>query len=273
MAGSGNSTLVIPIWSWRHVLHSAGKLIIWFCPILIMVTFWEFAARAHLINESVFPTFTAVSVAGYDLFQGGQIFLHLITSFYRAISGLAIGSIVGIALGMLMAYSRIVRDIVDPFVTLTFSLPKAAFIPIAFLWLGVGNASIILVVFLSTLVPMIISAYDGARSVNKQLIWSAQTMGASHLRMLTSIVFPASLPYIFNGVRIGLAFSVVVVISAEMVAAYIGIGKFILLFGEGGNYNYMFAIVFVVIVVSFLLDQCFLLLSRRGLRWLDDNDV
>lgn len=238
-----------------------------------MAAFWEFVTRAGLVNESVLPTFTAVIAAWYDLFQSGQVLLHLITSLYRALAGLAIGSTVGIALGILMARSRIVRDMIDPFVTLTFPLPKTAFIPIALLWLGVGDASSILVVFLSTLVPMIISAYDGARAVHKQLIWSAQAMGASRLRVFTSVVIPASLPYIINGFRIGLAFSMVVVISAEMVAAHIGIGKFILLFGESGNYNYMFATIFIVVGVVFLIDRCFFLFSNRLLRWVDRNDV
>ena len=266
---NGSSVTISLLW---HMLRWIGRTVLWVCPILIVVAFWEFITQAGLVNQSVLPTFTAITDAWYDLFLDGEILPHLIISLYRAFAGLAIGSAVGITLGILMGRSRIIRDLADPFITLTFPLPKTAFIPIVLLWLGVGNNSIILVVFLSTMVPLTISAFHGTQAIHKEFIWSAQAMGASRFRILTSIVFPASLTYIANGFRISLAFSMVVVISAEMVASYNGIGKFILVFSESGNYNYMFASIFTVVVIAFFIDQWFLILSRYLLRWVERNE-
>lgn len=268
----GNAALALLSWLRPAVRHS-GKRIMWVCPVLVVAALWEIIARSGAIDESVLPAVTTIAVACYDLVESGEVLLHLVTSIYRALAGLALGSVVGITLGILMASSRLVRDLIDPLITLTFPLPKAAFIPITLLWLGVGNASSILMVFLSTLVPMIISARDGAHAVHMQLIWSAQAMGASRLRVLASVIVPAALPYIANGLRIALAFSMVVVVSTEMVAAHIGIGKFVLLFGEGGNYDYMFAAVLIVVGVAFLLDRCFLLIVRRLLQWTEGSVI
>ncbi len=267
-----DSDSVTPVWLWP-VLRSSGTWILRICPIVVVAVLWEFFPRAGLVRESVLPTFTSVTVALYELIQSGEIFPQLITSLYRALAGLAFGSILGIAIGILMARSLFIRDLVDPFVTLTFPLPKTAFIPIAILWLGVGDASIIFVVFLSTMVPMIISTYHAARSVHKQFVWAAQALGAPRLRVFTSIVIPASLTYILNGFRISLALSIVVVISSEMVAAGIGIGKFISLFGESGNYNYMFATILAIMCLAFLIDRLFMMFSHWLLRWVDRNEV
>lgn len=255
---------------WR-AFRAAAKLVLWLCPVLIVAACWEIITETGLMNERLLPPLSAVLAAWYDLLRSGQILPHLVVSLYRAIAGLAFGSAVGITIGILMARSRLVRSLIDPFVTLTFTLPKTAFIPIALLWLGIGDASSILVVFLGTLVPMTISTYHGARAVHNHLIWSARAMGSSRWRVLASVVFPASLPYIVNGLRIGLAFSIVVVISAEMVATDRGIGKFISLFGESGNYNYMFATILTIVSVTFAIDQAFVRFNRHLLRWADSN--
>lgn len=256
---------------WRTLLV-IGRIILWVCPILLLIAFWEFITQANIVNKSVLPTFSAITAAWYDLFQEGLILPHLVISLYRSMVGLIIGSLAGVSLGILMGRSQIIREIAEPLVTLTFTLPKTAFIPIVLLWLGVGNTSIIFVVFLSTLVPLTISAFHGTRAIPKEFVWSARSMGASNARILTSIVLPATLVYIVNGFRISLAFAMVVVISSEMVASYNGIGQFILVFSESGNYNYMFAGIFTVTVVAFFIDRCFLMLSRYLLRWVDGTE-
>src|SRR5690606_15095311 len=102
-------------------------------------------------------------------------------------------------------------------------------------------------------------------------IWSAKSFGASNQRVLWSVIFPRSLPQILNGLRIAQAFSIVVVISAEMVASYVGIGRYIFLFGEAGNYDYMFAAIVTIILAAFLLDQLLLFIRNRLLIWTDDS--
>jgi ABC-type nitrate/sulfonate/bicarbonate transport system permease component len=253
----------------RQVFQGGAQWFMRFSPILIVAGCWEFLSRMGLVNRAILPSFTQVLAAWLDLFQDKELPVHIVTSLYRALVGLLIGSILGVALGVLMARSNIVRNLMDPLVALTFALPKTAFIPIALLWLGVGDVSTIFVVVLGTLMPMLVNAYAGTRAIPQEFIWSAQGMGASRLHILRSVILPASLVYLTNALRIGLAFSVVIAVSAEMVAANIGIGKFIFLFGESGNYDYMFAAILTLVAIAFLLDRGFVRLARYLLRWAD----
>lgn len=259
-------TLTILTVAWR-ILSFVRKRAIHSIPLLIVTALWELIARTRMMGVSALPPFTVVVAASFDLFLSGEVFLHLFISLYRALLGLAIGSTIGLILGIAMARSSLIYDMADPLITLTYPLPKTAFIPIAILWLGVGNASVIMVVTISTLMPMVISAYQGTQSVPPQFLWLGQSMGASRLRMFSSILLPATMVYLANGLRIGLGFAIVVVISTEMFAAHIGIGKFIFLYGESGNYDYMFATISIIICAAFLLDRIFLLCRQWLLPW------
>jgi NitT/TauT family transport system permease protein len=250
------------------VLRRVASLLLNFAgPLAIAAVVWELVSRAGIVDEAIFPPFSAVIVSTAELLTQGGVYVDLGASLYRALAGLTLGALSGTLLGIVMARSRPLRKVVYPLVALTYTLPKTALIPITLLWLGVGDTSTILVVYLSTFVPLVISAYHGAESVPAQYFWSAESMGTSRLRVLTTVVVPASLPYILNGLRIALAFSFVVVISAEMIAAFSGIGKLIFVYGESGNYTFMFAAILIVVAVAFLLDRVLAALSRRLLIW------
>jgi NitT/TauT family transport system permease protein len=236
-------------------------------PLAILAALWQALSWLGVLSSKIVPSFIAVVAAGVDLLAEGQIFRHLIVTIYRAEAGLLLGIILGVALGLAMARLHVIYRLSYPFVALTYTLPKTALIPIVFLWFGVGDSTSIFVVFLGAFVPMVITTYHGAESTPEIYVWSAQSMGMSSRRVLWTIVFPASLPQILNGVRIAQAFSIVIAISAEMVASYVGIGRFIYLYGEAGSYSYMFAAIFVVIFSSFLLDQLFIVLKNHLLRW------
>lgn len=236
-------------------------------PLGILATLWQALSWLGVLSSKIVPSFIAVVEAGVDLLASGEIFRHLIVTIYRAEAGLLLGVVLGVALGLAMARLRLVYRLSYPLVALTYTLPKTALIPIVFLWLGVGDASSIFVVFIGAFVPIVITTYHGAESTPEIYVWSAQSMGMSSRRVLWTIVFPSSLPHVLNGVRIAQAFSIVIAISAEMVASYVGVGRFIYVFGEAGSYNYMFAAIFIVIVSAFALDQLFIALKNRLLRW------
>lgn len=240
-------------------------------PLAILAALWQALSWLGVLNAKIVPSFVSVVAAGVDLLAGGEIYRHLIVTIYRAEAGLLLGVVLGIALGLAMARLRLVYRLSYPLVALTYTLPKTALIPIVFLWLGVGDASSIFVVLIGTFVPIVITTYHGAESAPEIYVWSAQSMGMSNRRVLWTIVFPAALPQVLNGVRIAQAFSIVIAISAEMVASYVGVGRFIYVYGEAGNYNYMFAAISVVILSAFLLDQLFVVLKNHLLRWTESE--
>lgn len=247
------------------------KLMKYFSPIAIILLIWQLLSTIGVLNPRTVPSPFQIWSAFLDLIFDGVIFRHLISTVIRAETGLILSAIFGIALGLLMARVKVIHELAYPLVALTYTLPKTALIPIVFLWLGVGDASNIFVAFIGAIVPIVISTFHGAEKVETQLVWSAKSFGVSNQRILWSVIFPRALPQILNGLRIAQAFSIVVVISAEMVASYVGIGRYIFLFGEAGNYDYMFAAIATIILAAFLLDQLLLLIRNRLLVWTDDT--
>src|SRR6201999_3533323 len=140
-----------------------------------------------------------------------------LASLYRGSIGLALAIVVGAALGILMAWWRPVNALLGPVVELFYPLPKSALIPVTALWLGVGDASKILLIFLGCMLPVTIGAFNGARGSEQTLVWSARSLGASRLRTLWDVVIPSALPELLNGVRTALALSWVLLVASELI--------------------------------------------------------
>jgi ABC-type nitrate/sulfonate/bicarbonate transport system permease component len=148
-----------------------------------------------------------------------------------------------------------------------YPMPKSALIPVTVLWLGFGNGSKILLIFLGCMLPVTIGAFNGARSSEQVLVWSARSMGANRLRMLWDVVVPSALPELLNGIRTALALSFILLVSSELIAAQQGLGYLIGFLGASGSYDAMFAVVLTVALLGFMADRIYLLMARRMLRW------
>ena len=170
-------------------------------------------------------------------------------------------------LGVFMALSRSANILISPLVELFYPLPKSALIPITVIWLGFGDASKILLIFLGCMLPVTIGAYNGARSTEQFLLWSASSMGAGHMRMMRDVVFPSALPELLNGIRTALALSFILLVTSELIASRKGFGYLIGLYGSGGIYDAMFATVLIVAFLGFFADRGFQMVTQRAMSW------
>ncbi len=202
-----------------------------------------------------------------DLLTGREIRDNLFVTLWRAGLGLALGSIAGVWLGLMMARSPVFRAYAAPIVGGTYSLPKSALIPLFILWFGIGTATTVCAVFLACLLPMVVNTAQGVSSTPRVLVWGAEAFGTQPRAMLWRVYLPHALPDIFAGLRVALGFSFVLAISSEMIASTNGIGKLIFMYGENGAYDYMFAAIACVVVVAFLADRLLLMLTEKSLRW------
>jgi ABC-type nitrate/sulfonate/bicarbonate transport system permease component len=148
-----------------------------------------------------------------------------------------------------------------------YPMPKSALIPITVLWLGFGDGSKILLIFLGCMLPVTLGAFNGARSSDQALVWSARSMGASRARVLWDVVLPSAMPEILTGIRTALALSFVLLVSSELIVARSGLGYLIGFLGEGGVYDAMFAVVLTVAFLGFFADRLYQLLVERLLQW------
>jgi NitT/TauT family transport system permease protein len=240
-------------------------------PIAALLAAWELAARTGVVSQQVLPSFSSVCAAAVDLVASGTIFHPLLVSLYRALGGLALSIVGGVALGFGMATRKPVENFFDPLVGLLYPLPKTALVPLTMVWLGITDRAAILVVFLAGLLPMVVNTYHGVKSVERVLIWSARSLGTPEGALFRRVVVPASMPYIWNGIRIALPISFIVVISVELVASKAGIGNLINGYGGLGVYDYMFATILLFVVVAFAADRCTVRLGRGILRWHEEG--
>jgi NitT/TauT family transport system permease protein len=237
-----------------------------FTPLLIIAALWEAVTRAGLISEFALPPLSGVIVAFVDL-AGEDLFDHTARSLYRGGTALAAAVVVGVASGILMAWYKPVRIVVNPLMRCLYPMPKSALIPLTIMWIGLGDVSKMTLIFLGCLLPIVLSAYNAARGVEDVLLWSARGMGAKEREVLWEVVIPASTPEILNGIRTALAFAFILMVSAELIISNNGIGYLIDLLGENGEYAGMFAGVITVTVVGFAADRAYVAFTRRVMAW------
>ncbi len=236
-------------------------------PLLLLAIAWEVAARSGLASGLALPPLTDVAAAWARLLRDGDLWSNGAASLARLAAGLGLAVAVGAPLGVLMAWSRPLRSVVKPLVELGYPVPKSALIPVTALWLGFGDASKILLIFLGCMLPIVTGAFNGARSAETMLLWSARGLGASRAAALWDVVVPSALPELLGGIRAALAISFVLLVSSELIAARNGLGHLIGFLGEGGVYDAMFAAVLTVASLGFLADRAWLRLARRIAPW------
>jgi NitT/TauT family transport system permease protein len=243
------------------------RVLVRYAPLLVVAAAWELAVRTGLVSRLALPPLAAVLGAWVDLVGSGELVLNGVASVYRAALGLAAAIVVGGALGLAMATSRISRILANPLVQIFYPMPKSALIPLMLIWFGFGDLSKIVLIFLGCLLPVIVSTYNGARGVEERLIWSARSLGAGAREIVWDVRLPAALPEILNGIRTALAFAFILMVSSELIIARDGLGYMIGTLGDGGAYPFMFAVILTVVALGFLADRAYGALGRRLLRW------
>ncbi|HYM72430.1 MAG TPA: ABC transporter permease [Stellaceae bacterium] len=238
-----------------------------YMPLVLLALAWEAVTRAGLVPASALPPLDQVGAAWYDLARDGDLWHNAVSSISRGAAGLALAIGLGSAIGMLMAWYKPVQIVTNPIVQFFYPMPKSALIPVMVLWLGFGDASKVAVIFFGCMLPVTLSAYNGARGTDQVLIWSARSMGASRARVLWEVVLPSALPELLSGIRTALALAFVLLVSSELIVARAGLGYMIGWLGDGGAYDAMFAVVLTVALLGFVADRAYLMLMRHILAW------
>ncbi len=238
-----------------------------YLPLLLLAAGWELVSRLGLVSTLALPPLSEVVLAWVEMLRSGELVDNGAASLWRAGAGLVLAIVVGAALGIAMAWWRPVNAALGPLVEMFYPMPKSALIPVTVLWLGFGDGSKILLIFLGCMLPVTIGAFNGARGSDQALVWSARSMGASRLRMLWDVVVPSALPEMLNGIRTALALAFILLVSAELIVAREGLGYLIGFLGANGTYDAMFAVVLTVAFLGFAADRAYQALMQRLLLW------
>ena len=191
------------------------------------------------------------------------------SSVRRMAVGFALALCFAIPVGLMMGRSRSVAAFFNPLFMIVYPVPKAALMPIIMLWLGIGEASKTLVIFLGVSLPVVYHTYQGSKAVGEKLIWSGMAMGMSPTRRLFRIVLPAAMPEIMVGCRTGLVLALITMVTSEMLSRQAGIGNVLFNSLDLAQYAQTYATIVIVAVLGFALDFLFEKLRGIVVGWAD----
>lgn len=235
--------------------------------LLLLGLLWEAAGRGAWVHKLLLPPLSAVLATFYDIVVSGEVLRHLGVSLWRAAAGYALAAGFGIAIGIAMGYWRRVYEACEITIELLRAVPPPAVIPLAMVFLGIGDALKVFIIFFACLFPILVNTIDGVRSVDPVLIRTAGTFGLSPFRTVWKVILPVAGPYIMTGLRIATAIALILTVISEMIGATSGIGYFILGSQRTLHITQMYAGILVLALTGYAINRAFLLVDGRLMGW------
>jgi NitT/TauT family transport system permease protein len=245
----------------RPVLSKAAPLL----AVAGLLGIWQIAAL--ILNTDSFPSaLDGIRAIPAILSDRGDL-INILASLRRMAIGLSLAVTLAIPLGLMMGRSRAVASFFNPLLMVIYPVPKAALMPVIMLWLGVGDVSKTLVIFLGVSLPIIYHSFQGAKAVEEKMLWSGAAMGMSAAQRMLRIVLPSALPEILTGCRTGLVLALITMVTSEMIARQSGAGNILFNALDMAQYDTVFAMIIIIGAMGIILDAAFERLRASLVRW------
>jgi ABC-type nitrate/sulfonate/bicarbonate transport system permease component len=235
-------------------------------PIILLIV-WEAVVRLGLVDARLVAPPSLVAVELWTITRNGELAAALGVSLMRAGAGFLLAAVVGVAIGALMARSRVAEIAFDPLIELFRPVSPLALFPLFILWFGIGEASKILIIAFACSFPIVLNTYAGVRAIDATFVRASRSLGASPWEVMRTVILPASLPSIFTGLRVSWGIALIVIIAAEMIGAVKGIGYTVLYAQQTFRIPLVFASIAVIGALGFLTDLGFRRLRQYLLPW------
>jgi NitT/TauT family transport system permease protein len=240
---------------------------------ILLVLIWDRAVA--MTGTRLIPSPYQVAVMMYDFSFGGvyddafsgTILIHVWKSIQRVYGGFFLAALIGIPLGMMIGRIKVLRQLLDPTISLLRPIPVTAWLPLSMIFFGLGPNAAIFLVFLGAFYPILLNTMFGVRSIDPRLFEAASMLGCSGTRMFRQIVLPASLPAIFNGLRIAHGFAWILIVVGEMTGVPTGLGSVVM---DGRTLSRTDLVITGMIVIGacgFITDRIIVAISNRLLSW------
>jgi NitT/TauT family transport system permease protein len=238
------------------VLLIAGLIAMW----------WIWVIQSKSV---IFPTPGQVVLGTLELVKDGTLFGHISSSLMRVGAGFLLAVGIAIPLGLWMGRVAGAYITLNPVFQILRPISPIAWIPLAILWFGVGNASPIFLIFIASVFPLIVQTAAGVHTIETRYLRAAENFGVSRRKLFRQVIIPAVLPDLIVGMRISLGVAWLVVVAAEMIALRSGLGYLIMDSRNAGNrYDLVIAGMIIIGVIGLLLDGLMRLLEGlKSVRW------
>lgn len=232
-----------------------------FVGILGLLLLWELVAQLGFVSPLFLPAPSVIITTGWEMLTNGEIISNLSASLYRILMGYALGSVFGILVGLILGFFRTADAIGTPIVYSIYPIPKIALLPLFILWLGIGELSKVTIIALGVFFPVVINTFSGVKNVDPLLVKAAVTFGSSRFNVIRKVILPGALPMIFAGLKLAAGTSLLLLVSAEMIAAQEGLGSMVLHYGN--------LMIISKLMVGVLILSILGLTFNKVLKWLE----
>jgi NitT/TauT family transport system permease protein/taurine transport system permease protein len=240
---------------------------------LVLVALWTISTSfTSFISSGRFPSPPQVWEAGRQIavegYADAMLWQHALHSLRLVAMGFAVAVTVGAPLGILMGASRRFEAFINPVFSLIRPIPPLAWIPLAILWLGLGDGAKIMVIFFAAFVPSVINSHAGVRAIEPQLLEASQVLGTRGFRHIREVLVPGAMPMIFTGLRLSLQASWTTLVAAELVGALAGLGR-VLNLAQQDIYPAMILVAMAAVaMLGWATTRCLDMLESRAMPWL-----
>lgn len=207
-----------------------------------------------------------LEIAG-EGYADGTLLQHITSSTGLVLYGFAAAALTGVPLGILMGQSRLVEAYVNPVFQIVRPIAPIAWIPLTILWFGLGTSAKVFVIWLAAFAPTVINTYTGVRNIDDTLIQAARVNGAVGRRMLLDVIVPGALPAIFTGLRTSLQACWMVLVAAELVGSFIGLGHVLIIATRDLNSGMIVVAMAAVAGMGMLMSALLAQIERRVMPW------
>lgn len=217
----------------------------------------------------IFPTPLQVFTGMFQLAQDGSLWVHIGASLMRVATGFIMAVLIGVPMGLWMGRVDGVYRTLNPLFQILRPISPIAWIPLTILWFGVGNTSPVFLIFLASVFPLIVQTSAGVHTIEQRYLRAAENFGVSRSVLLRQVIFPAVLPEILVGMRVGLGVAWLVVVAAEMIAPVSGLGYLIIdSRNAGSRYDLVIGVMIIIGIIGLLLDTGMRRLEQlKSIRW------
>ncbi len=235
----------------------------------VVLVLWQIVGSR--INPIFLSTPTKIAAAFAATIASGELPQAVLVSLGVTAAGFFAALIIGIPVGLLMGRFRTFEYLIDPYVNALYVVPRIALIPLIIIWAGLGVTAQIVVVFGTTVFPILLSTYAGVKHVDKRLIETAHSFGASERQLFFKVIIPASVPFIMSGLRLGIGQAVIGMIVAQMFLGIAGMGFMLTNYGNQFATDYVFVVVLSLAALGIALTELVKLAERRFNHWKSDE--
>ena len=270
MAASETDALLIEAGAGVGVGAEPDRRRVIFARLAVLVVFlglWQLVVAVGLVDAFWISTPALIAQELWHLLESGALANDVAVTIYEALVAFVISSALGIICGLLLARSPFWDDVLAPFVLALNSLPRVALAPLIILWFGIGVMAKVVTAFTLVFFILLVNTLGGAKNVDNDIITIARLMGASERDILWKVTFPSALPWIFTGLNLGLTYSLLGVIVAEILASNHGLGYLIAASAASFNTAGVFAGLITLAVVAWLFSLIMRKVEARLLRW------